>query len=106
MTRPALALSPAARTQLLRLMESIRDYRPVVTVGWTSGGSRSLPAGQKEVPPGWGIGIYDSSTISKDDIVILDGIPFTFCQGAKSMELSGQTLDFDGHKFHVYPSAV
>ena len=92
-------------------MASITEFRPVVTVAWANAASRTrlLPDGREEISDlgaHWGIGFYSPSKVLPEEVVEIEGIPFTFAQGDISMRLNGATLDFANGKFIVHESAI
>jgi len=107
MKLPTLKLTAAAREELLRLMELVRDYEPLASVVWSEGGCATYPDGRTEsLAAGWSVGFYDAATIPSEFVVDIDGIGFALEPDTKAHPLDGHTLDFDGQTFHVKRIAV
>jgi hypothetical protein len=111
MESPALKLTPAARAELLALMDRITEYRAIVSVVWSTAASRMrlLPNGEEEFEnfgPCWDVGFYSPQQVPSEDIVHIDGIPFAFGQGATSMRLNGAVVDFRDSHFVVTERAI
>jgi hypothetical protein len=108
---PSLTLTPAARAELLALMDRITEYHAIASVVWSTSASRMrlLPNGEEEsenIGPCWDVGFYSPQQVPPEYIVHIDDIPFAFSQGAVSMRLDGAILDFRDRCFVVTERAI
>lgn len=96
-----LAITEAARAKLREAMAEITEFRPVASVGWVSGGvrtQRDADGSERSAPiqPHWGLGFYDPSSLTPDQITVVSGIAFL-----RDERLDGKTLDFKDGRFDV-----
>lgn len=101
----------AAKIELLRFMERIKDYRPGVCVTWRISGSRGWigPNGNDvihELGSGWDVGFYDIEKLPAEELCEIDGFTFVFDTGPQYPRLRDATLDYSTHGFVVIESAA
>ena len=96
---PVLAVTPAAKSELLRHMASITEFETVVSILWIiASSSGHLDAAGSEnfefLGPHWSVGFCNASRFPESEISIIDGVPFVLDDGGYSSRLVGTVLDY------------